>query len=103
LWIWGRNTSSSWSWDILADATVFLREMGADTAVFDLSYLDRSPMRVDPEYAQNILPGILNDEFRNINDSIAQIMDALSSGNLGFADLKDPVAELYLILVRTAS
>jgi adenylate cyclase len=84
-----------WSRDILADAAVFLREMGADTAVFDLSYLDRSPMRVDPEYTHNTLPGILDDEFQKVNNSIAQIMDALSSGDLGLADLGEYKEQLF--------
>jgi len=30
--------------------------MGARTIVFDLSYLDRSPLKVDPVYIQEELP-----------------------------------------------
>ena len=52
-----------WTRDILADAIVFLREMGADTVVFDLSYLDKSPVKVDPKYVNQELPEYLNYGF----------------------------------------
>ncbi|MDR2134767.1 MAG: CHASE2 domain-containing protein, partial [Treponema sp.] len=60
-----------WTRDVLADAIVFLREMGADTVVFDLSYLDNSPVRVDPGYVQNDLPRYIDNGFLRINDTVA--------------------------------
>ncbi|WP_010257143.1 CHASE2 domain-containing protein [Treponema primitia] len=84
-----------WTRDILADAIVFLREMGADTVVFDLSYPDRSPMRIDPEYVQNTLPGILDNEFLGINNSVAQVLDALSTGALRPSDLGEYKEQLF--------
>ncbi|MFP3041116.1 CHASE2 domain-containing protein [Treponema primitia] len=84
-----------WTRDILADAIVFLREMGADTVAFDLSYLDRSPMRIDPEYVQNTLPGILDNEFLSINTSVAQVLDAFSTGSLRSSDLEEYKEQLF--------
>ncbi|MDR1931610.1 MAG: CHASE2 domain-containing protein [Spirochaetales bacterium] len=78
-----------WTRDILADAIVFLREMGARTVAFDLSYLDPSPVRIDPAYVQEELPAYLDDGFRRINDTVAQVMDGFSSGVLRAADAQD--------------
>ncbi len=70
-----------WTRDIMADAIVFLREMGAKTVVFDLSYLDRSPVKVDPAYVQNELPGYLDYGFEQINSAVAQILDSIAGQN----------------------
>ncbi|TVR85398.1 MAG: CHASE2 domain-containing protein, partial [Spirochaetaceae bacterium] len=79
-----------WPRDILADAIVFLREMGADTVVFDLSYLDNSPATVAPRYVNEELPRHLQHSFEEIDFTIAQVMDGVASGFIGPAD-----AELY--------
>ncbi len=79
-----------WSRDILADAIIFLREMGADTVVFDLSYLDRSPLKVDPNYMETQLPLMLKREFSALDDNITQVMRVFASGRLKSAD-----AEMY--------
>jgi adenylate cyclase len=75
-----------WTRDILADAIVFLREMGAHTVAFDLSYLDNSPVRVDPAYVQEELPLYIDSGFLRINDTMGQVMDGFSSGLLGAGD-----------------
>ncbi|MDR1900349.1 MAG: CHASE2 domain-containing protein, partial [Treponema sp.] len=75
-----------WTRDILADAIVFLREMGAETVVFDLSYLDNSPVRVDPVYVREELPRYLDNGFGQINDTVGQVMDAFANGTIGRGD-----------------
>jgi adenylate cyclase len=75
-----------WTRDILADAIVFLREMGANTVVFDLSYLDNSPVRVDPGYVQDDLPEYIDNGFRRINDTMDQVLDGFAGGYFGSAD-----------------
>ncbi|MDR2542652.1 MAG: CHASE2 domain-containing protein [Treponema sp.] len=37
--------------EVMADVIVLLKEMGVDTIAFDLSYLDESEQRFDPDYA----------------------------------------------------
>jgi adenylate cyclase len=71
-----------WTRDILADAIVFLREMGARTVVFDLSYLDNSPVRVDPVYVREELPRYLENGFGRINEATGQVMDAFANGTI---------------------
>jgi adenylate cyclase len=75
-----------WTRDILADAIVFLREMGAETVVFDLSYLDNSPVRVDPVYVREELPRYLENGFGRINEAAGQVMDAFADGTLDRRD-----------------
>jgi adenylate cyclase len=75
-----------WTRDVLADAIVFLREMGADTVVFDLSYLDNSPVQIDSAYVQEELPRYMENGFSRINDATGRIMDAFSQGILGRDD-----------------
>jgi adenylate cyclase len=75
-----------WPRDIIADAIIFLKEMGARQVVFDLSYLDPSPVAVDPAYVRQDLPRYLDDGFARINEAAAQIMDGFASGQLKSRD-----------------
>ncbi|MDR1618715.1 MAG: CHASE2 domain-containing protein, partial [Treponema sp.] len=75
-----------WTRDILADAIVFLREMGARTVVFDLSYLDNSPVRVDPVYVREELPRYLENGFGRVNEAAGQVMDAFARGTFSPQD-----------------
>jgi len=78
-----------WTRDIMADAIVFLREMGADSVIFDLSYLDRSPVKVDPVYVQEELPGYLDYGFNQIDETVAQVMDAFAAHQIGAKDAEE--------------
>jgi adenylate cyclase len=69
-----------WTRDILGDAIVFLREMGAEAAAFDLSYLDESPAHIDAEYVAVDLPRYMDAGFARINDAADQGIDLVSGG-----------------------
>ncbi|MDR1105878.1 MAG: adenylate/guanylate cyclase domain-containing protein [Treponema sp.] len=71
-----------WTRDIYADAMIFLREMGAGTVAFDLSFLDDSPVTINPDYIQKELPAYIDNGFRRINNTVEQVMDGFSSGAL---------------------
>lgn len=71
-----------WPRDIMADAIVFMREMGAETVAFDLSYLDKSPKAVDIEYLEETLPVSMSNGFKQIDEVITQVMDAFSVGDI---------------------
>ena len=64
-----------WPRDILADATVFLKEMGAETVSFDLSYLDNSPYSVNRALIEDDLPQQLNRGFDELDATLDQVMD----------------------------
>ena len=83
-----------WTRDIMADAIVFMKEMGAETVEFDLSYLDKSPVTVDPKYVKEELPGYIDYGFKQIDDSIAQVMDAFASHQAKPGDAKAYKAQL---------
>ena len=78
-----------WTRDVMADAIVFLREMGATTVEFDLNYLDKSPVTVDPAYVKKDLPGYLDYGFKQIDDGIIQVMDAFARNQIKSSDIKD--------------
>lgn len=78
LWPWNR--------DIMADAIVLMKELGAAAVVFDLSYLNRSPVKVDPAYVSQELPGYLDEGFDRIDETVSQVMDAFESRFIGPAD-----------------
>ncbi|NMB14485.1 MAG: CHASE2 domain-containing protein, partial [Gallicola sp.] len=71
-----------WTRDILADSIIYMKEMGADFVLFDLNYLDRSPVVVNPNYVKVELPGYLDIGFNQIDDTIAQVLDAVSDQNI---------------------
>ena len=86
LWPWNR--------DIMADAIVLMKELGAATVVFDLSYLNRSPVKVDPAYVQEELPGYLDESFARMDDTVAQVMDAFESRFIGPEDAAEYKAQI---------
>jgi adenylate cyclase len=75
-----------WTRDLYADAIIFLREMGADAAAFDLSFLDPSTAQVDLEYLREDLPRYLDSGFMQINDEAAFYIDGFASGQLKAPD-----------------
>ena len=83
-----------WTRDVMADAIVFLREMGAETVVFDLSYLDKSPVTVDPAYVKKDLPGYIDYGFKQIDDGIVQVMDAFAAHQVKNSEISDYKTQL---------
>jgi len=69
-----------WPRDVLADAIIFLREMGARSVVFDLNHLDRSPASVDMRFMNEDLPVILNSSFTGVDEATKQVLEAIASG-----------------------
>lgn len=86
-----------WTRDIMADSIVFLKEMGAESVVFDLSYLDKSPQKVDPDYVNNELPNYVDYGFNQINEAMTQILDSYKTNTLGAADADDAKAQLLAL------
>lgn len=65
-----------WTRDVLADSIIYMKEMGAEFVLFDLNYLDRSPVVVNPDYVKVELPGYLDYGFNQIDNTISQVLDA---------------------------
>jgi adenylate cyclase len=69
--------------EVMADVVVLLKELGARSIVFDLSYLDESPQRLDRDYAAEVFSRYLDDGFDRINGAAAQVIDGFATGAIG--------------------
>jgi adenylate cyclase len=72
--------------EVMADVVVLLKELGVKTIAFDLSYLDESPQRLDREYADQVFGRYLDDGFGMINETAAQLIGGLASGQISGND-----------------
>ncbi|MDR0669474.1 MAG: CHASE2 domain-containing protein, partial [Treponema sp.] len=67
----------------MADVALLLRELGASSITFDLSYLDESPQRLDREYAGEVFARYLDEGFGRINETAVQVIDGFAAGSIG--------------------
>ena len=65
--------------DIYASALITMRELGAESAVFDLSFLDKSPAKVDENYVYNELPQYIQADFDRLKADQQSADDTLNS------------------------
>ena len=82
-----------------------LKELGARSVVFDLSFLDHSQASVDEKYVKDSLPGYVNDYFGLLNDAAADSMIALTDGEFDLDeayDYYDSQSRRYEIQLNTA-
>jgi len=63
--------------EVMADVVILLKELGVQTIAFDLSYLDESPYRIDPEYAAEAFGHVLDENFTLLNEASATVIDAI--------------------------
>ncbi|MCL2758959.1 MAG: CHASE2 domain-containing protein [Treponema sp.] len=54
--------------EVYADVVVLLKELGVKSIVFDLSYLDESAQRFDPDYAMDVFIDYLHSGAASLND-----------------------------------
>ena len=66
-----------------------LKELGAHSVVFDLSFLDHSQATVDEKYVSDNLPGYVNDYFSLLNDTAADSLIALDDGDMDLDEAYD--------------
>jgi adenylate cyclase len=83
-----------WPRDVMADAIVYLSELDAHSVLFDLSYLDKSPVVVDPEYVKTDLPKALDFGFSQIDTAVSQTMDAFANHQIGARDAGEYKAQI---------
>ena len=73
--------SFPWSRDVLADAIIRMRELGAASVVFDIEYLSPSSLGVDTDSSD-----ALSDNFNNLAElltsCVQELSDAVTSGQL---------------------
>ncbi|AEE17742.1 adenylate/guanylate cyclase with Chase sensor [Treponema brennaborense DSM 12168] len=81
------NEMGTWPWprDIVADALIRMKELGAETAVFDIEYLSVSRSGVDPQAAQE-LPELIRESAGTVSALVTDLSDSLADGRLTSAD-----------------
>lgn len=72
--------------EVMADVVILLTELGAKSITFDLSYLDESPYRLDPDYAATVFSRYLDEGFGEINTAAEQVIEGFASGQIRRAD-----------------
>jgi len=63
--------------EVMADVVILLKELGVQTIAFDLSYLDESPYRLDPEYAAEVFGGYLDKNFALLDEASTAVINAI--------------------------
>ena len=71
-----------WSRDIYANMLIRLKEVGAKAAVFDIEFLDRSSLGVNPDYVSNKLPQEYSSMQKEVTSSINDFSAAIASKSL---------------------
>lgn len=78
--------SYPWPRGLLARGLESLSELGAEYVVFDIEYLEKSPMTVDSTYLDGALRAEYDTAFEEIGSNMAEVFQAL-------ADRRIPLAE----------
>ncbi|MDR1288628.1 MAG: CHASE2 domain-containing protein, partial [Treponema sp.] len=71
-----------WPRRIMAEGLLWLKEFGAELAVFDIEYVDRSPTKVDEVYLREGRVQDYNRRFSAIGTTVADILNAVGAGSI---------------------
>lgn len=80
--------------DVYAKSIIVLKELGAESVAFDLSFLDKSPSTVDSEYVNEKLPAYIYEAFEEMAEGYMDINDALNSVLVSVSHVVTPYDEL---------
>jgi adenylate cyclase len=75
-----------WPRSIMADGLLRIKEYQARAALFDIEYVDKSPAGVDEVYKSQGLPADFNRTFSEIGSDVADLVNALLSGQISRQD-----------------
>ena len=64
--------------DAMADAIILLEELGVATIVFDLNYLDPSPVRLHPDFERGDFPRYVESPDEVLRDAAAYFAEAIA-------------------------
>jgi adenylate cyclase len=85
-WPIGRN--------ITADGLMLLREMGAEYALFDIEYVEKSPRGVNADLLTEELPTQVSEDFGNLSRQASELFSAIARGQISVKDADDYVGDL---------
>lgn len=92
-----------WSRDIMARGLLTLGEFGAGPVVFDIEYVDASPLAVDGQVLENQIPGAFQREFNELTGSIEGLLNAIANGQIPPADAPEFFRDLTLLADESQS
>ncbi|MEI6875640.1 MAG: adenylate/guanylate cyclase domain-containing protein [Spirochaetota bacterium] len=94
--------TGSWPWPrgLIAKGLEGLAEFGANYAVFDIEYIEKSPMSVDREYLSGGLKAEFDGLFDDMGSNVGELFGAISSGNIKLSDAREYGNQLVDLLAR---
>ena len=60
--------------EVYADTLVILKDLEAEAAVFDLSFIDKSQTKVNKEYVETELPHYVDEDFGELSNQVAWLL-----------------------------
>ena len=84
-WPWGR--------DIIADALLRMKELGADSAIFDIEYISPTKNGIAPSAEEKIYNQVYATE-ETVNSLIGQLSNAIESGYISKEEVPELVNQL---------
>jgi len=85
----------AWPWnrDVLGDALIRMKELGASRAVFDIEYLSPSKLGVNPDATKSIADAFAAGE-KDISGPITELGNALAAGQIAPSEAPSLTGEL---------
>lgn len=83
-----------WSRSIMADGLLTMKELGAEYAVFDIEYTEKSPGGINTSVLKDKVPETMDLQFDTINGNIKSLFEALESGSLKLKDAAEFASQL---------
>ena len=81
-----------WPRSVMAGALLRLKEYGAEAAIFDIEYIDKSPTQVDEVYLRRGLPVDFDRRFQEIGANMAELLNAVGAGYIKGAEAPEYIA-----------
>ena len=80
--------------DIFADGLILMKEMGADYALLDIEFIDRSPAGINNRYLEEQIPDDFARVFQDLTDQQYALFHALESGQIPQEDMEEFLVQL---------
>ncbi|MDR2500700.1 MAG: adenylate/guanylate cyclase domain-containing protein [Treponema sp.] len=87
-----------WPRTIMADTLLRLKEYGAEAAIFDIEYIDKSPTQVDEVYLRRGLPADFDRRFQEIGANAAELLNAIGAGYIRGEDAPEYIDSITDII-----
>ena len=87
-----------WTRDIFADSLLRMKELGAETAVFDIEYLSPSNLAANPAI-DNTLLNLFENEKKDISSAVGEFSSAVYKGDYSVRELPSLAGETLNYLI----